>query len=1285
MFDQWLNDHRSEITDTYVALRMEQGDPRPEEALRQGAGFGIDVSIKSVLGEMSWEQATRAGAKKVLETGGSLDSLSETARTLFLAIRKVLEEDRPDQAFEWLGIVGDYTLCGSETVAKVMEENLEDRIAKRTAEFAVFRKFAEASGQALGMADLEGCVTYANPALCELLGEKSPEDVLGKDIRSYYPPRALEKLEQEAIPTAMEQDKWVGELSLKSTEDKLTTAIQNVFLIRNEDGNPIYLANVIADITERKGAEEALEKARVDAEEEAKTLHQHIEYILGATNTGLDIIDRDFNIRYIDPEWQKVYGDPKGRKCYEYFMDAKEVCEGCGIIKALESKAIAVTEEVLPKENNRPIQVTTIPFQNEEGEWLVAEVNVDITARKHAEEELKKVNDQLEERVKERTRELEKSEKMFRALTESMHAMVMIASAKEMRAVYANPAATEVTGYSFEELTASPPLELFSEESGKKRDEYMATYLRGEELPKRTEMEIVTKDGEFRWLETSWAIIDMGEDGLHKVTVSFDITERKKAEEALKESEKKFRALADSTMAAISITKGSGERFLYANQAVLDGYGATWEDLSKINPTDALTPEAAAAGQRAREKARARGDSKYSFEFETAGQWVEIHASRTEIDGEEAWIWTSFDITEHKRAQAALEESESKFRGLAESTTAHISILQDDRYLYANQAFLDYYGVDMEDLLVTTPEDLVMGSLGPEVMAAAEPAWQAAMDRGDNYFRVEFQDLEGTWFQSNVTIMEIDGKESFMATNFDITEHKLAQQAIEESEKKFRALADSTTAQICIAQEDRFVYANKAALEYYRMTWEELSSHAPHAILSQKAHEAGHRAFEGGKANGDTQFRFEFSETDDDGNERWYEVNGSELLIDGRESWIWTSFDVTEQKRAQQEIAANEKKYRAIFDTAGTAMISFGEDSIITIANEEWIELSGYTKEETIGKLTWVPFFSEESLAKMKRYHEMRSKDPSSVPDAYEAEFIDRQGRVHEGIVNIQLVPGTQQRVASFLDMAELKRAQNEMYRADKMAALGQIIAGVAHEINNPNNFIYFNLPILRKYIEAIRPLLEHHLEEEPGLKILNMPYAVFLEDVFKLLDNMEHGSQRITGIVSELKNYIRSDEVQDMKTEQLGNVINQVMALIGKQVRKMVKRFDVEVSENLAPIKMNPGKIEQVLINLVINAGQAADKEDSWVKLEAHPAKDDEGFIEMVVEDNGAGVPKENLEQIFEPFFTSKSREAGTGLGLSISHQIIQDHGGTIEVSSEINKGTCFTIRLPAAMESWK
>ena len=145
-------------------------------------------------------------------------------------------------------------------------------------------------------------------------------------------------------------------------------------VLPSEDGMLDGLSNAVAFIVQQAVAEDDLRRIK-----------QRLEFILGVTKTGLDIVDSNFNIVYIDPEWQKVYGSPAGKKCYEYFMGRNEICPNCGIIKVLETKEPLVSEEILVKEGNRPIQVTTIPFQNEKGEWLVAEVNVDMTQRKKIE------------------------------------------------------------------------------------------------------------------------------------------------------------------------------------------------------------------------------------------------------------------------------------------------------------------------------------------------------------------------------------------------------------------------------------------------------------------------------------------------------------------------------------------------------------------------------------------------------------------------------------------------------------------------------------------------------------------------------------------------------------------------------------------------------------------------------------------------------------------------------------------------------------------------------------
>ncbi|MCX5669103.1 MAG: diguanylate cyclase [Candidatus Omnitrophica bacterium] len=145
---------------------------------------------------------------------------------------------------------------------------------------------------------------------------------------------------------------------------------------------------------------------RREAEEKANILYQQLEFILGATKTGLDIIDQDFNLRYVDPEWARNYGDWKGKKCFQYFMDRNSFCLNCAIQEAFRTKKVVVSEEILVKEGNRLIQVTSMPYQDKNGEWLVAEVNVDITQKKKIDEELNRYRNHLEQLVDNRTRDL---------------------------------------------------------------------------------------------------------------------------------------------------------------------------------------------------------------------------------------------------------------------------------------------------------------------------------------------------------------------------------------------------------------------------------------------------------------------------------------------------------------------------------------------------------------------------------------------------------------------------------------------------------------------------------------------------------------------------------------------------------------------------------------------------------------------------------------------------------------------------------------------------------------
>ncbi|NLH48371.1 MAG: PAS domain S-box protein [Myxococcales bacterium] len=764
--------------------------------------------------------------------------------------------------------------------------------------------------------------------------------------------------------------------------------------------------------------------------------------------------------------------------------------------------------------------------------------------------------------------------------------------------------------------------------------------------------------------------------------VGYAVTEEKLALEALRRSETRFRRLMEGTRAMIFII-GAQHRILYANQAAQDYTGYTADELLGQTSRDII----AAAQHEILDRAIAayqRDNTPLNLEliFNTKDgreRWFETAGIIIDFDNQPAWLTTSFEITERKRAEEELRRSEDKFRTIFENAQVGLFRIAKSRLEDANLAMARMFGYQNADEFVAQYD---MANCFYDPQDGTRMAEEIRVTGGLKRFEARLYRRDRSYIWVRFSSTYYPDKDMSEGVIIDITDEKNAVDALMKSERKFRTLADSTRAIILINdQAGNTLYANQAAAEKFGYDETELTRMKLEDLLTPRAKQilaaAGLSA-----SSGNLPVKLEYPIRAKDGREIWLETTSARIELDEGDAWISTAFDVTDRRLAEEALRESENKYRTMFQTTGTLTMSFDQDAIIRLANEEFPKLTGYSIEEAVGKMSWMQLFDEKSLEKMRTYHAMRAVNPQAVPRSYEARLVDKAGRFHDGIVTINLVPGTTVRVASFLDITERKQAELQMLRADKMAALGQIIAGVAHEINNPNNFIYFNLPILRRYVEAMRPLLDHHRDEDPDLKILNMPYETFLEDVYKLIENMEHGSQRITGIVSELKNYIRSHEVEDRKQENLQTIINQVMTLVGKQVRKMVKRFEIEVAPETPDVWVNAGKIEQVLINLTINAGQAADKEDSWVKLTARPAPDRPNWVEITVQDNGCGMPEYIQHQIFDPFFTTKGRDSGTGLGLAISQRIVEEHGGKISVTSEVGKGSCFTLRLPVKRE---
>ena len=288
-------------------------------------------------------------------------------------------------------------------------------------------------------------------------------------------------------------------------------------------------------------------------------------------------------------------------------------------------------------------------------------------------------------------------------------------------------------------------------------------------------------------------------------------------------------------------------------------------------------------------------------------------------------------------------------------------------------------------------------------------------------------------------------------------------------------------------------------------------------------------------------------------------------------------------------------------------------------------------------------------------------------------------GRIEQVVVDVvwDKSGAPEATIVRIVDITQARMMDRQLIQHEKLASLGLLLAGIAHEINNPNNFIFFNIPILRSYLQFLLPIVDEYVSVHPELQAFGRPYSVFREDCFKLLDNMAHGSTRINQIVGNLREFVRERGKGEMRRIDLKQVVEKGISICLGRIRKTVKTFEVNIPEGLPDLVTDPLAIEQVVVNILINAAQAMDKEDSWVRLTITGPIEPDGEVIVEVSDNGCGMDAETQRKIFDPFFTTKAVGVGTGLGLSISHRLVTELGGRIEVQSETGKGSIFQVRL--------
>jgi signal transduction histidine kinase len=192
------------------------------------------------------------------------------------------------------------------------------------------------------------------------------------------------------------------------------------------------------------------------------------------------------------------------------------------------------------------------------------------------------------------------------------------------------------------------------------------------------------------------------------------------------------------------------------------------------------------------------------------------------------------------------------------------------------------------------------------------------------------------------------------------------------------------------------------------------------------------------------------------------------------------------------------------------------------------------------------------------------------------------------------------------------------------------------------------------------------------------MTYPEFRKDILKLVDNIEHGARRISTFVANLREFSQNNGNRQKVWLDLRLVADKVLSICRSQVKKRVRNFEMDIPADQPPVFVEEYSLEQILLNLIVNAAQAADKQDSFVKLAAYTGGNWHDHTILTVTDNGCGMDENTMGQIFDPFFTTKSAAEGTGLGLYVCHNLAQSLGGRIEVKSRLGEGSTFSLLLP-------
>jgi PAS domain S-box-containing protein len=828
-----------------------------------------------------------------------------------------------------------------------------------------------------------------------------------------------------------------------------------------------------------------------------------------------------------------------------------------------------------------------------------------------------------------------------------------------------------------------------------------------------TEYHTVTKDGRRIPIGASGALIrDADGKSIGIVAVVRDIANRKRAEEALQESEQKFRGLTEQSPNMIFIN--SMGRVVYANKKCEEVMGYTTEEFCSPD-FDFLTLIAPESQELVKENlsGHMRGEEVPPYEYTLLtkdGERIEalLATNLIQYGGETAILGTVTDITERKQADEELHKSEYKYRTLVEHLPQRIFLKdRNSVYVSCNANFARDLKIHPDEIAGKTDYDLFPKQVAERYTAEDRNIIESGRaEEAEETYAVNGQKLSVHVLKTPVKD-ESDNTVGVLGIFWDVTERNKMEEALRESEATHRDIVSSIPGTVY-----QFVLKKDGSISvpFASISSSKLSGITPKEIKADPSLVLGAVVPEdldiinrdlAESARTMKPWENEFRVRAKSGEIKWVRnICRPHLLPDDSIIWNGVVIDVTEHKQMEQQIRAYsenleqvveertrelrdaEERYRLTFEYAGDAILVHDRDYVIRGFNRRAEEMFGYKAEEVVGRQTFdivcptTPAEKHESdqatahlaaqAAKQGFYRDQEitsylRKDRKPFPaEASGAMIRDSKGgaigfvSIYRDISDRKRLEKEREQYARDLEARirevertkrQLEEAQEKLVRSEKLAAIGELAGGVGHELRNPLGAIKNTAYLLNMILTV------PELQVKEALEILDKEVA-----------RSEH-------IISGLLDFGRPR----LPTQQMVSINHLTQkALFGVRVPEEVEVVS-QLDESLPAIVADEDQLGIVFGNIITNAIQAMPEGGKLlVKSDAlNPA-----LLAVSFADTGRGIPKENLEKLFEPLFTTRGN--GVGLGLAISKALAEMHGGAIEVESQIGKGSTFTVKLP-------